>query len=218
VSRDIWAATYPALAHKVIVAPLYRLRETDMLNPRKLAPDRPIKIAFAGLSSIHKGWRDWRRIVHALQGRDYRFYHLGGKGPVEETAPAPEQFVSVSSRQNRDAMRQTLVDLEIDVVVSCSICPETFSIVTLEAHAAGCWIVTTEASGNVARYVRKNGCGKVFADVDELIAYLSDASLLATDLRAYQATRDRLAELVYNDGIVSQVYLAAETAPVSEQS
>jgi len=213
-AKEVWSGTYPSLAPRAIVAPLYSLREAQMLNPRLLTADGPIKIAFAGASTVHKGWHHWRQIVHALQDRGIEFYHLGSKAHKEEAYPESEQFFRVSNLENRDAMRQTFIDLEIDVVVSCSICPETFSIVTLEAHAAGCWIVTTEASGNVARYVRKNGCGKVFVDVDQVIAYLGDAALLPTDLRSYRATMDRLQELTYNDCIVSEIYLAGERAPV----
>ena len=59
---------------------------------------------------------------------------------------------------------------------------ETFSFVLYEAIAAGCFVITSNQSGNVADYVKEQGNGMVFERFEAMLAYLSDPATLRNDL------------------------------------
>ena len=139
------------------------------------APAGPLRVAYAGLPSAHKGWELFRDLVlkHEADER-YTFLHLGGR-----TIPGlPLEFhpVAVTEEQPR-AMQEALEAVQADVVLIWPLCRETFSFTAYEAVAAGCAVVTGPDSGNVQAFVRDGGHGWVLADEAALAAAFEDGSV-----------------------------------------
>lgn len=129
---------------KAVVLPLARV---ELGLDSKNGKHRPLRVAHLGAAAPHKGWATFRKIVerHADDDR-YEFYRLGfGK---TELKGLTEVLVEVSPG-NVDAMIEAVCEYEIDVVINWSSCFETFSFITLEALAAGAFVVARKDAGNV---------------------------------------------------------------------
>lgn len=161
---DLWRASssYPLAGATVL--PHARLVER---GPAPATPaDRPLRIAYAGMPTAHKGWEIFRDLVarHAEDPR-YQFLHLGGR-----TVPRlPLEFhkVTVTDRAPR-AMQDAIERLEVDAVLIWPLCRETFSFLAYEAVAAGAAVIAGPDSGNVAAFVEAGGHGLVMTDEDAL--------------------------------------------------
>ncbi len=169
---DLWLASGVHPAAKTVVLPHAVLAER---GPAPAAPAGPLRVAYAGLPSAHKGWELFRDLVlkHEADER-YTFLHLGGR-----TIPGlPLEFhpVAVTEEQPR-AMQEALEAVQADVVLIWPLCRETFSFTAYEAVAAGCAVVTGPDSGNVQAFVRDGGHGWVLADEAALAAAFEDGSV-----------------------------------------
>ena len=69
-------------------------------------------------------------------------------------------------------MREALQRYEIDIAYVGSISPETYSYTYYEACEAGCFVITTDKSGNVSRQVEEDMTGRAFRNMDEMNAWL----------------------------------------------
>jgi glycosyltransferase involved in cell wall biosynthesis len=94
---------------------------------------------------------------------------------------------------------------QIDVLFHGSIVPETFSYVLYEAIGAGCFILTTNQSGNVADYVQENKNGLVFETFTDLMDYLITPVNLRKDLLDFHKLHPRSFTLEHNDSIANLV-------------
>lgn len=148
------------------------------------AGERPLRVAFVGFPSAHKGWPIFQRLAarHAADPR-YEFFHFGA-----QSAPgAPLAFHDVSvSAERPQAMQAALEAHDIDVLVFWPLWRETFSFAVYEAIAAGCAVITGPDSGNVAAVVAETGCGWVLAGPEALDAAFAsgEAAKLARARRA----------------------------------
>jgi hypothetical protein len=107
----------------------------------------PLRVAHLGAAAPHKGWSTFKKIVerHAEDDR-YKFFRLGfGSAPLKGLT---EVLVEVGPK-NVDAMIDAIREYEIDVVINWSSCFETFSFITIEALAAGAFIIARRDAGNV---------------------------------------------------------------------
>lgn len=153
VALDAWRAGGDLEAMGELVAPLARL------IPAGDAPlsgrQRPFRFGFPGTPSVHKGWPIFRHLAARFADDDrYEFIHLASK-PVAG-AMAVHHPVTVTAAEPL-AMRQAMIDLEIDAAMVWSLCIETFSFAAYEATAAGAAVVTGPDSGNVTVVAREHG-------------------------------------------------------------
>jgi hypothetical protein len=137
---------------QAVVVPLARLvsivsTAIDASNRRRLP--RPLRVAHVGSPSFHKGWHVFEALASGLANdRRYELFHFG----VPSLIPVPANIVQIRvevQAGDRDVMIRALQQHEIDVVLSWSLCQESFSFTTYEALAAGAFIVVRAGSGNV---------------------------------------------------------------------
>ncbi|WP_312163924.1 hypothetical protein [Phenylobacterium sp.] len=153
VALDAWRAGGDLEATGEVVAPLARLVPTGEA-PRP-ASERPFRFAFPGTPSVHKGWPIFRHLAARFADDErYAFIHLASKPAAG--ALAAHHPVTVTAAEPL-AMRQAMIDLEIDAAMIWSLCIETFSFAAYEAAAAGAAVVTGPDSGNVAVFAREHG-------------------------------------------------------------
>ena len=147
-------------------AVLHRIHPHAMLVPASKPPTPtgpgPLKVAFLGMPSPHKGWPAFTALAERFaQDPRYAFVHLGSA----ESPGSPVAFHRVSVSADAPlAMRQEMEALEVDVAVLWSLCRETFSFTAYEAAAMGAAVLTGPDSGNVAAFVTEGGHGRVLAD------------------------------------------------------
>jgi len=178
--------------HRIGGIQLQPIRLIDR-GPAPATPsDRPLRIAYAGMPSAHKGWEIFRGLAacHAGDPR-YHFLHLGGRPAPTDTVPAPPPMefhkVTVTEAKPR-AMQEAIEHHEADVVVIWPLCRETFSFIAYEAVAAGAALITGPDSGNVAAFVADGGHGRVLPDEAALAALLESGEIAALS-RAERAPR-----------------------------
>lgn len=148
-------------------------------------PGKPVRIAFVGSPTFHKGWGLFEDLVDALRGSfSYRFHHFAAPGLHRGLPGVAEVAVTVTAT-DRHGMAESLAAHAIDLVLVPSVWPETFSFVTHEALAAGADVVALEASGNVAATVSRLGRGHVFRSESDLLEFF-------TSFAAVEHVRDRL--------------------------
>lgn len=192
VTLDFWRAraNYPTAGE--LVQPHVRLvpRAPQLAPP---AGDGPLRLAFLGMPSAHKGWPIFAELATEFAGdARYRFLHLGGQRDFR----TPVEFHPVSvTFADPAAMCRALEELQIDVAVIWSICRETFCLAAYEATAAGAAIVTSPDNANVAALVAAGGLGRVLADEAALAAALKSGELL--DL-ARRVRKPRLYDLEFS--------------------
>lgn len=164
---DLWTAATRLPAVATVVLP------HAILAPRQAAPacdpDRPLRIAYAGLPVTHKGWPIFKRLATRFADDSrYAFHHLGARGDPN----LPATFHPVTTAEDRPlAMRDALEAAEIDAVLIWPLCRETFSFVAYEAVAAGCAVITGPDSGNVAAFVREGGHGLILDEAAMMLAF-----------------------------------------------
>jgi hypothetical protein len=147
---------------------------------------RPVRVAFVGLPSIAKGWLTYERILETCGDLvAYALHHFANKQDLRPRKGLVSIETTVRS-DNRDLMRDRLIERRIDLVVAPAEWPETFSFVAFEALAAGADILTLGCSGNVAALVEAERRGRVFASADELVAFFVSGKAIA-----YARERDR---------------------------
>jgi hypothetical protein len=187
---DLWRHGAPYRAAEALVHPHAALVAADAAAPIGAGP---LKLAFLGFAADHKGWPIFERLARDFEGDGrYTFLHLGGGAPE----PGPWTTVAVSP-DGKDAptMIDAVRDLEIDVALILSICPETFSFTAHEAVAGGAAVVALADSSAVARLAADPAFGRVAQDEDDLRA-LFDGGALADLARAIR--RPGLFDLAYS--------------------
>jgi hypothetical protein len=153
-----WQESWRYAAKEAVVLPHARLVERGPAAPPARSR-RPLRVAFAGMPSVLKGWPIFRELAQQFQDDPrYEFLHLGGRR--EPLAPVAFHEV-VASEHRPAAMRDALEALEADVALIWPICRETFSFTAYEAAAAGAAVITGPDSGNVAAFVAESGHGRV---------------------------------------------------------
>lgn len=171
---DYWLSSGLHNASSVKVVPHCTLVDTGEI---KIKADRTkLKVAFVGHAADHKGWPIFEEITKlSRDNAAIQFYHFGsGSKPGMNFTRVPVE-PSASGGTN---MVSALRNLEIDIAIIPSICPETFGLVAYEAVAAGAKVLTLEDSGNIASFVRTSGgYGLVFSDEAKLIQHC-----LSTDI------------------------------------
>jgi hypothetical protein len=164
-AADFWKEKSGLTASKVHVQEHCSLHQTRRSAAK---PEGPVRVAFLGHTSPHKGWEMYVRLLQEF-GRDSRFefHHLGTGAACDNRVV----FTPVSVLDDGpNAMIDALIGQQIEVAVLWSIWPETFSFTLHETICAGAQVLTCEDSGNIARRVRELGCGVVLKDDEELLS------------------------------------------------
>ena len=171
---ELWRQKFPAFGGEGQVVPNASLEWGDRLSQTGI--EQPLKVAFVGYPVFHKGWQTWLNLTEKF-GKDprYKFYHFSSDWQPSSNF----EKVSVEvTRKNRTAMTDALMEKKIDIAFLWSICPETFSFTLYESLAAGCYIITNPASGNIQNTISKNPkWGAVFAGENELLEVFGDGSI-----------------------------------------
>ncbi|WP_376098444.1 hypothetical protein ACE7GA_08640 [Roseomonas sp. CCTCC AB2023176] len=141
---DLWLER-GALPHaRAEVIPLARLGAAEASVPRRPGP---LRVAFLGQPVHHKGWGAFRDLAAAHAGDPrYAFFRLGLDG---DAAANVTDLPAGVTRGDPEAMTRTLAEADVDVVMNWSLAHETFSFTTLEALAAGAFVVARRGAGNV---------------------------------------------------------------------
>ncbi|WP_374343010.1 hypothetical protein [Phenylobacterium sp.] len=173
---DLWRArTTAPVDQPYVIAPLARL--VPRAAPKRALRQGPLRVAFLGMPSPHKGWPAFQALAERFSGDPrYEFWHLASR-PVK-AARLAFQEVAVTLETPR-AMLDALETLQIDVAVLWSLCRETFSYTAHEAVAAGVAILTRPDSGNIAAFVAEGGHGRVLSDESQLTALFESGEVLA---------------------------------------
>ena len=138
------------------------------LPARPAFPHDAVRVAFIGAADAYKGWPLFQDLARTP---GYIFHQFADPDALRPQA----NLVTISATVGPDAplaMVEALRDARIDFVVMLSPWPETFSLVTMEALAAGADVLTLAASGNAAAIIVATARGTVFADAPALIAFL----------------------------------------------
>jgi hypothetical protein len=158
---DFWSSRAPYRTRDTVVLPHARLVEGEPVTTAG-SPRRPLRVAYVGMPAALKGWPVFADLVARFaDDRRYRFMHLGGQ-PDPRSSIEFHEVIACEARP--DAMRAMLEALEVDVAIVWPLCRETFSFTAYEAAAAGCALLTSPDSGNVAAFVAGRGHGLVLAD------------------------------------------------------
>jgi glycosyltransferase involved in cell wall biosynthesis len=170
---DLWRRSTGLPAVRAVVLPHARL------TPRGPAPATragPFRFAYAGLPVAHKGWPIFKALATAFADDPrYEFVHLGARPDPR----LPVRFEEVRAGSSRPlAMRDALAAAQADAALVWPLCRETFSFVAHEAVAAGCSVVTSPDSGNVAAFVAEGGHGWVLPDEAALTAAFEDGTIV----------------------------------------
>ena len=143
------------------------------------------RIAFIGTAAYHKGWDVFLELATKFSRDDrYEFHAFGRHTPINSIHM---HDVNVSE-EGPAAMRDALAKNAIDIAVLWSQWPETFCFTAFEAISAGCFILTSGQSGNIASLVESTGRGELLRDKLELFnAFESGETLRLVDRRRREA-------------------------------
>jgi len=152
---------------------------------------RPLRIAYLGYDSYHKGTAAWRHVLRKLgDNPGLRFFHLGQTDSLIDFVEYRNVVVSASQR---DAMIDAVAADAIDFVILWPNWPETYSYVAHEAIAGGAQLLTNPLSGNIAELTKQRDAGLVFHSLEDLVQALSgDQAVLRTSLQRKPRTLYRL--------------------------
>lgn len=182
---DLWRSRFPLSPAAAVVHPHAALVPRGQIPPpSSKTPRRPLRIAFLGMPSVHKGWPVFAELAERFrEDRRYAFHHLGAR----QDPRVPAAFTRVAATaDDPNPMARAVERLEIDVALIWSLWPETFCFAAYEALAGGAVIVTNPDAGNVADLVRGDTArGRVIADDHALAAWLDgdEAASLARSRR-----------------------------------
>jgi hypothetical protein len=182
IALELWRSRGDLPCAEAYVVPLARLRPIDSDNrPLDRYADRALRVAHLGARVFHKGWPVFEELAlrFASDGR-YVFFQLG----ASEGPPLSSHITQVPVRvdaEHRDAMARAVSETQIDVVVSWSLCFETFSFTTHEALAGGAFVVARVNAGNIWPTVLANAPeqGIPIVSEEELFALFGSDSLEA---------------------------------------
>lgn len=195
IARDIWLKTFEECKMSTEVIEHLRIIAIPQKKYLTDSGTNKLNVAFLGQGAHNKGWEEWKKAVIGLDkgvADKYNFYHFG---TVDEKIPNVTHVDISVSNDGVSTMVKMLKEYNIKVAVLYSIWPETYSYTFFEALEAGCYIVTSTYSGNIARQVNKYKNGIICNDSYDLKAYLTDYKRVCDEVDKYFISRDNT---VYN--------------------
>lgn len=177
---DTFRAKSTLTYQSLIVQPHLEILWSKMNGGLSITPTRPIRIAFLGTPTQHKGWPNFRDLANKFGWNPkYKFMYFGSH-KVDQDIDAT--YVSTTG-SNRYAMIDALRKAAVDIVIHISPTPETFSITTHEALASGAMVITNRGSGNAAIIIEKSGRGLIIDNEIDLMTIFDTGKISSlTDL------------------------------------
>lgn len=178
----IWRTTYPEFAEHLCIVPHW-IAKSFGVETANVHEASPLHVGFAGAIARHKGWETFEKLAADMmrEKRPYQFYRFG------TPAMLPDGIQNVDIRQEISGtgqMTKALRDMNVDIIVSWTLWPETYSYVLFECLQAGVMMVTNAGSGNIADVVHETGCGVVLDNEEHLLEYFRDEPRVRADLAA----------------------------------
>lgn len=170
VAKNIWLKKSGLKPASIKVKPHIKLqwrKRPERISELEFAG---IKVAFLGTQAEHKGWSTFTTVIQNGRNRDISYFYFGNGQRKLQNLKAVSVHVT---SDNPNAMTEAIYEKNIDFVIHWASWPETFSLTTFEAIAAGAYVITNECSGNVAATISKTGRGAILKDQDDLMSFLS---------------------------------------------
>ncbi len=164
-----WLRIFPFFHGREVIRPHL---EYKRITERKVWGDK-IRIGYLGTISEMKGYKEWLSLISSLDKSKFEFYYLGRNINKAQEDGAYGIMVDVNAKQTL-GMAEQLRNHKIDIAFLWSKCLETYSYTYYESYEAGCWVLTSKGSGNIADQVLSNKNGVVFDNLDECISYLKN--------------------------------------------
>jgi hypothetical protein len=191
-ASDIWIQSFPEYKEKVRIIPhqkAVKQNKTTNYDKRKAGGANRIRVAYLGYESVNKGYDIWSNLV--LKNRLGHYYQLFHIGHADRKLPGvvnvPFSFLTLGS----DAMIDIIKLFKIDIAFLWSLCPETYSFTFFEALASGCFVLTNNMSGNIAKQVEIYRSGIIFDDEAQLVKYLTNEEKVKESLSRHLARSHR---------------------------
>ena len=195
ITKEIYIAAFPAFEKNVEVVPHWDF--CGEVEEMKRISTNKINIAFIGTMQSNKGSNEWEELIRVIDRKHYNLFHLGKRYSIQENV----KNISVLPGE----MVLKLIENKIDIVFLWSTWPETFSYTYFEAYSAGCYILTSSDSGNIAFMVKKNGNGEVFKTISECITFLNSRECI-TFLNSREKRKRLFIESDYISSTLTQKY------------
>ncbi len=176
LARDIWTSATRLPVRAARAHPHCRLVPVADRAPPQARGDA-VRVAYVGMPDTHKGWPLFQDLVGVMGASpDYTFYHFADAHALRPLRDL--RGVAATVRPDAPlAMVAALRDARIDLVLMLSPWPETFSLVTMEALAAGAEVLALATSGNAAALVA--GSGTVLPNAVGLLAHFTSGEAAA---------------------------------------
>ncbi|MEM7719690.1 MAG: hypothetical protein AAF222_10850 [Pseudomonadota bacterium] len=181
---SFWKTRASVRAATETVHPHVAFKESPRTQTCSSPCEAPVRIAFIGTPTPHKGWPEFRELQRRLGAEDgYEFWYFGAAHPGTSEVRHVEAHVQAGDPAS---MITQVADHQIDLVLHWASWPETFSFSTFEALGGGAFVLTNTGSGNVAASVTRLKRGLVLPDADHLYALAQEGALqgLAAKARA----------------------------------
>ena len=189
---EFWQSRFPVKVPAHIIPPA-------ILKWRENSPSRyeqgALRVGFLGYPLDYKGWPVWLRLTKSLtDNKGLKFFHFS----TSQGEPGNYRRIETQvTKENRNAMVESLRWNQIDVALLWSTVAETFSFTMHEALAAGCFILTNPSSGNIQDYIRRHPeCGLVLKDEEGLIELFKSGNIIEA-VREYQKNGKPQADLIF---------------------
>lgn len=186
-AKKIWIKAYPEYCQNIKVIPhqIIEFRNDGFGALEKKPKNKKIRIAYLGYEAENKGWKIWQKFVNLQKDAPFEFFHFGASGTkITNVKNIP---VDLDERGQNDIIEK-IKEFNIDIAFLWSICPETYSFTLFEAFAGGCFIVTTNNSGNLAVQVQKMKCGIVFSSENDMLTFFENVNELEKQVSNYKDT------------------------------
>jgi len=195
VAAEIFSQTFPTI--KIKIRPHLNFNESSEVRSSSTVKDKKYRIAFTGHSVHHKGWNQFAEFVrHVASRNDFECFHLG-KGLQMNNV----KFIQIDSTNGKSNMRTALEENEIDIVFQWSLWPETFGLVTAEAIAAGCLVITNSLSGNTGQMATAHDRSLIFDSFEQLLQYHDSGDLEAEVTRRKRSQKTNKLDIQWNSFI-----------------
>lgn len=189
---EFWQSRFPVEVPAHIIPPaILKWRENHPSRYKK----GTLRVGFLGYPLDYKGWPAWLRLTKSLtESKDFNFFHFS----TSQSEPGNYRRIETQvTKENRNAMVESLRWNQIDVALLWSTVAETFSFTMHEALAAGCFILTNPNSGNIQDYIRRHPeCGLVLKDEAALIELFRSGAIIEA-VREYQKNGKPQADLIF---------------------
>ena len=202
IALELWNQRSQMRPKTSRVLPHVNLQKRDLRQGCALEFPKPIRIAFIGALSPHKGWPIFEKLKKLI-GDDPR-YEFWVFSATELDIPDVTHVHVHAQSGDPYATMTALREAQIDLVVHWAVWRETFSFSTFEALAAGAFVITNANSGNVAKAVSHYDAGLVLEEPEDLYEIARSEDLINLANRSRKFRNNYEYEMTFSDMAVSQ--------------